>query len=598
MKKKLLALCLVASLISMNVMSVLAAEDMPIPTENEEAAVGSEVQPYAGDGSELQEDAAEVPETQAETTEVTETEETEAEGTETPESDVVASGKYWNTEWELTSDGVLTIFGTGEMARMENLGISDYKDQVKSVVIEEGVTSISYMAFSGWNSLTSVEIPGSVTEVGYSTFNKCSSLQNVKMAEGVTRLNWYAFGSCTSLTSIEIPDSVTYMRGTFVGCTSLASVKIPDGVTDLMSAFFGCTALTSVNLPAGLTSIYGTFGNCTSLTSVEIPESVTEIGAYTFSGCTALKSVTIPDSVTSIGEGAFMDCSALTDLKIPTGVTSIEHSAFNGCSSLTSVAVPKVTNIEYRAFANCTSLAQVSIPDSVKSIEYEAFANCTNLSSVTFKGDAPELKERSIRLSYDEEQPSNYTGSVFRGVKATICYPLNNATWTSDVKNKYGENANLAWARGDSSYAMDPSSINVTYKAGSGDGLPFRCYRPSEDFVSASVDGALVDPSNYTVKEGSTILTFTDAFLSSLSAGKHVLLMNYKDGYGPEEVPFNIEKDGSESGGDGNNGQDNNGAPTSPKTGDAADLWGWMAVLAVLSGSVLACSKLYRTHRQ
>ena len=44
------------------------------------------------------------------------------------------------------------------------------------------------------------------------------------------------------------------------------------------------------------------------------------------------------------------------------------------------------------------------------------------------------------------------------------------------------------------------------------------------------MDGQIVDESNYTVKEGSTIVTFKTEYLETLSVGTHTVTINYKDG--------------------------------------------------------------------
>ena len=106
---------------------------------------------------------------------------------------VLASGTCGETAvWELTEDGTLTISGTGEMY---GYGVStiyinyppwyDYRTQIVSVVIEDGITGIGMRDFVGLENLTSVEIPDSVTvsknvtSVGDSAFRYCSSLTDV-----------------------------------------------------------------------------------------------------------------------------------------------------------------------------------------------------------------------------------------------------------------------------------------------------------------------------------------------------------------------------------------------------------------------------------
>lgn len=69
-----------------------------------------------------------------------------------------------------------------------------------------------------------------------------------------------------------------------------------------------------------------------------------------------------------------------------------------------------------------------------------------------------------------------------------------------------------------------------TYALYSGEGITIRCSGALNDFVSVSVDGKTVASSNYTVKSGSTVLTFSSTYLNTLSVGDHTVTMNYKPG--------------------------------------------------------------------
>ena len=321
----------------------------------------------------------------------------------------------------------------------------DYNKAIKTVKIQNGVTSIGDYAFDNCTSLTSIEIPSEVTSIEDGAFAYCTSLTSIEIPSGVTSIRDYAFDNCTSLTSIEIPSGVTSIRDyAFDNCTSLTSIKIPSGVTSIRDhAFDNCTSLTSIEIPSGVTSIGNSaFKNCTSLASIEIPSSVTSIGNeafayctnltsieipsgvtsienYAFSNCTSLNSINvdkdnqsyssedgilfdkekkklitypagkkekeynIPSSVTSIGAGTFYGCRSLTRIEIPSSVTSIECLAFYGCTSLTSIEIPSsVTRIAAQVFYGCTSLTSIEIPSSVTSIGMWAFYNCTSLTSI------------------------------------------------------------------------------------------------------------------------------------------------------------------------------------------------------------------------
>ena len=173
----------------------------------------------------------------------------------------------------LSEDGTLTISGTGDMPDYFSVKAPwyDNREEIKKVVITDGVTNIGRSAFNGCVNLISVTIPNSVASIGD-----------------------YAFYNCYSLTSIKIPNSVTSIG---------------------MYAFYFCTGLTSVEIPNSVTSIgENAFCDCSNLTSVTIGNSVMSIGKQAFDSCSSLTSLEIPNSVTSVGERAFLFCSRFTSI--------------------------------------------------------------------------------------------------------------------------------------------------------------------------------------------------------------------------------------------------------------------------------------------
>ena len=172
-----------------------------------------------------------------------------------------------NLTWNLNAEtGVLTISGTGAMEDYSYFPSvpapwNNYRSSIKSVIINDGVTSIGSYAFRDCSSLTSVTIPESVTSIGSS-----------------------AFADCSSLTSINVD-------------ANNANYCSIDGV------LFSKDKTTLIQYPIGNTR-----------SEYIIPNSVTSIGNYAFDGCSSLTSVTIPNSVTSIGECAFYGCRSLTSI--------------------------------------------------------------------------------------------------------------------------------------------------------------------------------------------------------------------------------------------------------------------------------------------
>ena len=300
------------------------------------------------------------------------------------ESAVVESGACGeNLTWTLDAAGTLTVSGTGAMEDFGYKGAPWYqsRDSIKTVVVENGVTTIGDYAFNDCSSLTSINFPDSVTTIGRSAFYGCSSLKDVSITDldawcRIDFANSSATPMCNGgnlllngqkLVSVAVPEGVTEVKAyTFCGFKDLIQVTLPEGVTTIGEyAFSDCSSLTSITIPESVTTIGGgAFFGCTGLSSITLPESVTAIGGSAFSYCSSLTSITIPEGVTAIGEYAFCDCDSLTSITIPEGVTAIGKYAFSGCSNLSSITIPEgVTAIGKYAFDRCGSLKDVYITD-------------------------------------------------------------------------------------------------------------------------------------------------------------------------------------------------------------------------------------------
>ena len=347
------------------------------------------------------------------------------------------------------STGLLTVSGEGEMWGRR----FDGNSEIKTVVVEDGVTSIGNGTFYCCTGLTSITIPDSVTSIGSLAFYCCTGLTSITIPDSVTSIGNSAFYCCTGLTSVTvdsnnkkydsrnncnaiietesntlitgckntiIPDGVTSIGDTaFYYCTGLTSITIPDSVTSIGSgAFEGCTGLTSITIPDSVTSIGDTaFYKCTGLTSITIPDSVTSIGVSAFYGCTGLTSITIGDSVTSIGDLAFCGCTGLTSITIPDSVTSIGRGAFEYCRGLTSITIPdSVTSIDDEAFYKCTGLTSVTIGKGVTSIGDLAFSGCTGLTSINVDSNNKIYDSRNNCNAIIETE----SNTLIYGCKSTV----------------------------------------------------------------------------------------------------------------------------------------------------------------------------------
>ena len=293
-----------------------------------------------------------------------------------------------NITWTLYKSGLLTFTGTGAMR--------DYTSQrdtpwgrsgnaIQAVIVQEGVTHIGAYAFFYYTNCRSVSLPSSLVSIGESAFAMNYGLTQLDLPEGLRKLGDMAFMSCRALKRLTVPSTLeTIGRNTFSSCGSLSDVTLSEGLTALGRLMFsGDRQLKNITLPQSLEKIDDyAFSECPRLTEINIPDSVTTFGIRCFSR-TGLRELTLPEGTTTIGGRAFADMPDLRELHIPAAVTSFGIGVFAGDSSLTTASLPSsLTEIPESTFAFCEKLTSVAIPDSVTSIGKEAFKNCTSLTAI------------------------------------------------------------------------------------------------------------------------------------------------------------------------------------------------------------------------
>ena len=313
--------------------------------------------------------------------------------------------------------------------------IRDYafieNDNIKSVIITNGVTGIGDSAFCGCQNLTDVTISDTVVKIGTAAFAR-SALKNISIPASVENFGVNAFYETEWLKNKRAENPMIIVNGVLIdGKKCSGDINIPSGVEVIGEcAFSGCNFITSVTMSDSVKEIRErAFEDCLQLVSVKIGDSVKNIDEDAFRKSPGLKNVVFSDSVENIGSNAFegtkwltnkskseqlvivngmlIDAkrcmgdvvipdtvtkikksafaySRLTSLTIPDSVKVIESSAFISCASLRTVKLPaNITSIEKWTFGECSSLESISIPDSVTSIGASAFYECKNLKTVT-----------------------------------------------------------------------------------------------------------------------------------------------------------------------------------------------------------------------
>ena len=364
-----------------------------------------------------------------------------------------ATEKESSISWSLLDEGVLVIYGEGEILLNKDW---EYKDDVKKIVFLDGMISVGKDAFEYFSTLEKVEFNDYVTDIGYGSFYECDNLTEILIPESVNNITGWAFSYCDNLEKVVFEGNIYSVgENAFSRCNALTNILFKGTVAIMeKDAFFHCDTLQSIILPEGLKNIgTGAFGACDKLKDIivpnsvenmgwfinslddyggveniivwdgnpyyssidgvlfnkektilyryprgqkgekyDIPETVKSIGGSSFRGC-CLEKITIPNGVTDIGASAFSACD-LISIVIPDTVKSIGRRAFDSCGSLADITLAdSVINIDNYAFSRCPALTHITMPASVKEIGYGAFEYCDNLIRVIMKGDAPSITD-------------------------------------------------------------------------------------------------------------------------------------------------------------------------------------------------------------
>ena len=238
----------------------------------------------------------------------------------------------------------------------------------------------------------------------------------------------------------------------------------------------------------------------------------------------------------------------------------------------------------------------------------EATVDETNLAKVTINGVETTVNDGKFTVN-----PAAGEQTVVATDKAG-----NTTTCTITVNNghTYVDGKCSVCGAVDPTYTVEVTAgANSTWKKGSKEGLSFTSNAAYSYFQKVQIDGNDVDQSNYTVQEGSTIVSLNAAYLETLPVGKHTIAIVSETGAATTE--FNIvaaqENEGPVTNNHPDNPNDqlgntdnqpNNGSsdtkPTLPQTDDSVNMalviaLALVAALALAAAIVSVVARIRRT---
>lgn len=263
----------------------------------------------------------------------------------------------WEVSYTDNPDNcTLTIWGNGTINPYVSIYDGDrtpweeYKSDLKTLIIEDGITYIPDEAFDELNYLETLTIGKDVSEIHSMAFEWCSSLKSISVDENNTTFdsrdncNAIIFTSSESLIlgccNTAIPEGVKKIAGgAFIHRADMQEIEFPSTLIEIGGEAFSYTSLDKVFIPASVVSVAGNSFYGVALTSIVVDEENTKYDSREdcnsiietatnklVLGCT---NTTIPEGVEVIAEFAFTSSwDPEKVLSIPSSVTSIEALAF------------------------------------------------------------------------------------------------------------------------------------------------------------------------------------------------------------------------------------------------------------------------------
>ena len=249
--------------------------------------------------------------------------------------------------WTLSEEGQLTISGNGDMYNYydhEELPWGLERDQIKKVVVENGVTRIGDYAFVGCSQLTHAVIPASIKSIGSQAFANCSALVHLELPDSLIEIGNYAFVDCEALNSITLPASLrTIGTAAFAEC-NLSQIVVSGTGSTTWDFFY--------------------------------PDPEYNDHLY---------HINLPSSVTKVGEGAFsynLFPYDSPDFIVPEDLTAIGEEAFSNINARFVWLTGNIDSIDVRAFAECDNLKYIYIPSWCEVIGTDALPEQTKILTV------------------------------------------------------------------------------------------------------------------------------------------------------------------------------------------------------------------------
>ena len=306
--------------------------------------------------------------------------------------------------WALNCEGELVVTGSGPTYAFATRQDAPFQYRnVKSVVVEEGVSGIGRFCFYGCTMQT-VRLPASLDSMSVSSFNRCENFISFEVDADNKKYS-SKDGVLFNKAQDELYRYPTGRKGEYI---------VPSNVKKLH---------------------YGAFNACYDITAVALPDGLVTIDEAAFYACLSLRAIAIPSSVDTIGEVAFMYCEKLAHMvNFAAKPQAVDTAVFTGINKETcQLYVPKTSLDAYRAAEGWNMFNHIEAIPQAEEVE-------TGVMQA-------ETTNHTVVITWPEaEEAATYTVEIYKGTEKLCMLTFNasgellSATSNKVVRKSLGYN--------------------------------------------------------------------------------------------------------------------------------------------------------------
>lgn len=287
--------------------------------------------------------------------------------------------------------GLLIISGNGVTGNyLADVVESPFEENenIKYVIVEDGITEIGDFLFAGCSNLQYVSLPESVTRIGSGAFMSCTSLKEFKISGNVTSIGIMSNTWLSIVRVLKIDMDIS----PFCDCEQMMSFDIdkdnPNYSIGEYGELYNKDKTELIGYPTGNVS-----------RAFVIPDTVEEIKMFAICENTNLEEIYIPKSVKTLNGCSIGDCPNLSDVYYD----SYQENWNALCSGIGSLGVPPVmlpdTTVVHCTECNHESIAEDFVVQPTCIYDGYTVCHCVTCGHRIHTNNIPALGHNYI---YDE----------------------------------------------------------------------------------------------------------------------------------------------------------------------------------------------------